>query len=245
MSRDNAIINPSAGSLSGKIGPYALMVGTETDLNYLASITAMGRESSKRLFISRLFHATKKLKPGTAVVGPMIGAPYAVMLLETLIAGGAENILFFGWCGAISANIHIGDIILPTDSYVDEGTSAHYFKACKKAAPSPSLQKALETWLSQEGITYQKGSVWSTDAIYRETREKAGFFQKKGVLAVEMETSAIFNVGQYRNIQVAAILAVSDELSESEWRPGFRSPPFLESRKMVCQTLIKFLEKNP
>jgi len=48
------------------------------------------------------------------VVGPFVGAPYAAMLLETLIAWDVEKIIFFGWCGAISHDVKIGDIIIPT-----------------------------------------------------------------------------------------------------------------------------------
>ena len=61
-----------------------------------------------------------------SITGPFIGAPYAAMLLETLIAWGARRIIFLGWCGAVAEEVKIGDIILPTAALIDEGTSGHY-----------------------------------------------------------------------------------------------------------------------
>ena len=80
--------------------------------------------------------------------------------------------------------------------------------------------------LSGSDIPFHEGVVWSIDAIFRETREKVEKNKKNGVLAVEMETSALFTVGAYRDVEVCAILVVSDELSGVAWQPGFKSPLF-------------------
>ncbi len=171
------------------------------------------------------------------MVGPFVGAPYAAMLLETIIAWGVERIIFFGWCGAISHDVKIGDIIIPTSATIDEGTSKHYHQVDDISRPSSYIQKNTKEALIKAGLCFHEGIVWSTDAIYRETCEKVKYYQQKDILAVEMELSALFTVAKFRNVQMGGILVVSDELSTLTWRPGFREQRFKESRMSVVKEI--------
>ena len=188
----------------------------------------------------------------------MIGAPYAVMLLETLIAWGTQKIIFFGWCGAVSPKVKIGDIIVPAAAMVDEGTSRHYggrWSASRGriadnhdesrsfSKPSELIVEKICSVLRENDVAFHEGAVWSTDAIYRETQEKVTYFQSKGVLAVEMEISALFSVGSYRDIDVGAILVVSDDLTTLKWKPGFKDKGFKQSRKTACEAISILCQK--
>lgn len=174
-------------------------------------------------------------------IGPFIGAPYAVILLESLIAWGIRKIIFFGWCGAISRDVKIGDVIVPDQSFIDDGTSKNYIAAsCSKAFPSASLQETIKSALTQNQIKFHKGPVWTTDAIFRETKEKIAYYQKKNALAVEMEAAALFSAGRFRHIDVGCVLLVSDELFSFKWKPGFKHPVFKERRYQICEIIRNF-----
>jgi len=229
MNETEAIINPARGKNSPSLGPMAVMVSSGDDLQFLCDLMNLGKKDSKNLMMSRVY-GDKNTPPFFSISGPMIGAPYAVILLETLIARGAKKILFFGSCGAVSQNIDIGDIILPTSSLVDEGTSLHYpaeksetamvkeslnskdltAKGDLYAFPSESMVEKTKLALLEKDLSFHEGAVWSTDAIFRETRTKVADYQQKNILAVEMEVSALFSVGAFRNVDVCAVLAVSD-----------------------------------
>jgi uridine phosphorylase len=176
-----------------------------------------------------------------SVTGPFVGAPYAVMLLESLIVRGARRIILLGWCGAISDRVKIGDIILPTTVAIDEGTSRHYGAKDRSlsAAPFP-LMTGISRVLKKNKIDFHAGAVWSTDAIFRETRQQVETHQQNGVLAVDMETSALVSAAKFRGVDLGAILVVSDELSTLSWRPGFKHQRFSEGRKIAC-TVIREL----
>ncbi|MCP3898767.1 MAG: nucleoside phosphorylase, partial [Desulfobacteraceae bacterium] len=58
--------------------------------------------------------------------------------------------------------------------------------------------------------------------------------------AVEMECSALFATAQYRKVEIAALLVVSDELKPTEWIPGFRKKEFKEARKNACKAIVEF-----
>ena len=125
QSLSDGIITPQRGKNSPNLGPVAIMVSSQPDLSLLCSLADLDEEKYKKLFVSRLYVGNTVKAPFT-LVGPFVGAPYAGMLLETLIAWGAKKIIFFGWCGAISHDVKFGDIIIPTGAMIDEGTSKHY-----------------------------------------------------------------------------------------------------------------------
>lgn len=236
---DNAIINPFKGKSSRNIGPISVMVCGRDDMDFLCNLMNLEKENGSNLYNSRLL-LDENSSERFSVTGPFVGAPYAVMILETLIAWGARQIIVFGLCGGVSPNVKIGEIIIPTRSIIDEGTSKHYAKdEDYEARPSKQLVEQTKAELKKSNIAFHEGTVWSTDAIFRETREKVEFHKDKGVLAVEMETSALFTVGSFRNVDVSALLVVSDELSTLKWRPGFKMPLLKKSRETACEVIYK------
>jgi len=241
QSLSDGIVIPVKGKNSPNLGPVAVMVSSQTDLSLFCSQTDIDEKKHRNLFVSRLY-VGDTAETGFSVVGPFVGAPYAVMLLETLIAWGVKRIVFFGWCGAISHDVKIGDIIIPTGAIIDEGTSKHYRQIDDGVSrPSSNILKNTKEALIKTGLAFREGIVWSTDAIYRETCEKVIYYQGKDVLAVEMELSALFTVGKFRDVQVGGILVVSDELSTLTWRPGFREQQFKESRKAVVEVIKEII----
>ena len=232
-----AITYPFKGKNDPDLGPVAVLVSNPNDLDRLRGLMGSNQTQERHLFMSRVYIGN----PGAnqfAIAGPLMGAPYAAMLLENLIAWGARLFIFFGWCGAISPEVKVGDIIVPTSAIIDEGTSKHYITDRDFIVkPSTAVFKKIKTSFDKNRIHFHQGRVWTTDAIYRETREKVEYFQKKSALAVEMEASALFTVAKYRNVEAGGILVVSDELSAFEWQRGFRNERFIKSRKAVAKVI--------
>ena len=242
MNDFDAIIIPQKGKRSPHLGPVAVIAGTETDLFQLCKLLDFDGGTYQKLFTSRLYrgHANPSAA-GVSITGPIVGAPYAVMVLETLIAWGARKIIFIGWCGSISDKIKIGDIIVATSAIIDEGTSGHYTdNETRISFPSASMLTKLNDALRQNQANFHNGAIWSTDAIYRETCEKVKYFQRQGAIGVEMEISALFTVAKFRGVDLGAMAVVSDELSSFKWRPGFKMDEFKHGRKTAC-TVIKDL----
>lgn len=236
-SDDDALINPKDGAPIPGLGPKAVMVSSQADLQILCRRFRTKQEKAAGLFNSRIYRPG--ITPdGFSLVGPMIGSPYAVMVLEKMIAGGVKTVLFLGWCGAVSPDVKIGDIIVPSGAIIDEGTSRHYHpEPSGLVRPSGVFTEKVKQVFSELNIRFKEGVIWTTDAVYRETRRKVLSFQRKGALAVEMEMSALFTVARYRKIQIGGVLVVSDELVGFKWRPGFKTDRFLNSRKRACEVI--------
>ena len=235
MLKTDSIVNPVKTKNTPDIGPVAVIAATETDLFCLCDLFHLNQDEYRRLFTSRLY-APNASSGGVSLAGPGIGAPYAAMMLETLICWGARRVLFIGWCGAVSEHVKIGQLILPTAALVDEGTTRNYVNPKSgQSKPAQSVLSVLEQVLHDNRIDFHSGRIWTTDAVYRETPEKVGNFQEQGILAVEMEVSALFSVAQFRQVELGAILVVSDELSSLKWQPGFKDKRFVAGRQTACR----------
>ena len=235
---DAAIVNPAVNARTPKLGPVALIVSPKKDLNHCRDLMQWPTDGYRPLYLSRLYYS-KNNSSGISLAGPVIGAPYAAMMLESLIAWGSRQIIFLGWCGSIDPHVRTGDIIIPDEAIIDEGTSRHYLgEDIRAVKPSAKLARVLHKTFTDRGIDTHKGPVWTTDAVFQETKTKVRHHQKLGVLGVEMELSALFSVGRYRFVDVAGVLVVSDELSTLEWQPGFKSPDFEKGRATALEGLL-------
>lgn len=243
VNEGDAIIFPRKGKKSPQLGPVAVMAGTETDLARLCHLLDFNPGAHHDLFTSRLY-VSKPSAAGPSLAGPFVGAAYATMVLENLIAWGARKILFVGWCGSISKKLKIGDIVIPGAAIIDEGTSRHYQNdQAHLSYPSELMITRLKAELNQNQIPFNGGTVWTTDAIYRETRKQVEYYQSQNAIAVEMEISALFTVARFRKVDLCAMAVVSDELDAFKWRPGFKMEEFKRGREAACKVIQGLCQK--
>jgi uridine phosphorylase len=192
---------------------------------------------SRKLSESRVYPPPVKGMP--TLVGPAIGSPMAAFLLEVLIALGAKRVLGFGVCGSLSTDLKIGDLLVATEAASEEGTSSHYFPDRERFLPSEELLKRLTEKLDEKELRYTCAPVWTTDAFFMETAEKVDRLNSEGVQGVEMEMSALCAVAEYRGIEYASLMVVSDELAGKRWKPGFAMPGFKKAMKSAFDFLAE------
>jgi uridine phosphorylase len=152
-----------------------------------------------------------------AVFHPGVGAPLAAGFLEEAIALGARKVVACGGCGTLSASVGAGDIVLPDSAVRDEGTSFHYAPPSREIEADAEGLAVARDVLERRGHPFQVGKVWTTDAIYRETRDKVTRRRDEGCLVVDMEASAFFAVARFRGIRFAQLLYGGDDLSGEQW----------------------------
>ena len=175
---------------------------------------------------------------GLAVFHSCFDAPATVALAEALIAAGIEQLVVFGEAGSIDPSVNPGELLIPTFAVREEGVSYHYLPSDIKAVPSPRLLNKLKSLLDRTLMPCRDGGVWTTDALFRETMGKVSAHAKAGVLAVEMECSAVFSLAMYRRTQTAALLLITDTLYEGKWSPAFNKPEVADMEKRVSEILV-------
>jgi len=169
------------------------------------------------------------------------GAPAAVTISEVLIAMGTKRIINIGVAGTLQKHVDIGDIVVCDKAIRDEGTSYHYLPPDTYAYPHTELTRRIIETLDLDARKYFTGISWTIDAPYRETIAEVSKYQEEGVLTVEMEASALFALGQHRNIEVGAIFTISDSLADLEWRPEFHSDRTTKSLEAVFKVALDTL----
>lgn len=145
----------------------------------------------------------------------VLGGPATTGLMEEVFVKGAEKILFFGSCGVLNKELAAGHFIIPTAAYRDEGTSYHYMSA-SDFVDIPTAQK-LGSIFSELGIPFVFGKTWTTDAIYRETKNNVEARKKAGCITVEMECASVMAAGQFRKKEVYQFLYAEDSLDGDAW----------------------------
>lgn len=241
---DRVIIESRRGSRENPSAPAAIIVCTETDRRRFCRLALRVAHSAREFYNARFVDLSYAERTIT-LAGPVLGAPQAVLILERLIALGSRTVLVLGWCGSLQQQIRIGYCVMPTGARSEEGTSAHYPAASPTVAPDPWLSSRLRSFCDRRDYRLHAGPVWSTDAPLRETAGKVLSYKGEGVLAVEMEMSALFRVAEYRRVPLAGLLVVSDELFTLKWRPGFRSPTFKSSCRHAVRALLDFCAALP
>ena len=242
--RDKSIVLPKRQKGDSPLPEDALLIPSSWEFRLALDYFGLKHKRACRLDFASLYllpHRKKEI----ALVGPCIGAPAAVLILEKMILLGAKNVLVLGCCGSLQEDINIGDMIIPEEAIRDEGTSFHYIddrnftpKADKKM--TGLISKASE----EQHLKIHAGKVWTTDAPYRETVKKVREYKRQNVLGVEMELSALMTVACLKKINLGGLLIVSDELSSLEWKKGFHSKIFKSSFSRGCEVALRVFERR-
>lgn len=178
---------------------------------------------------------------------PCIGAPIITFILEPLLQLGVKDVFLFSICGGIrganSPNLSIGDYIIPTSAICDEGTSPHYGSSELIKYSWPTTQQMVVDILSQStnhGV--YMGPIWTTDAIYKETRERVHEYAIKGAIGVDMEMSAVLHLCNIYGANLTSLFVVSD-LAGDDFQLGLSRSSFHESMNKGANILAQVVRK--
>jgi uridine phosphorylase len=141
-----------------------------------------------------------------------IGAPSASIAAEELAAVGVETFVRVGTCGALQADIDIGDMVVATGAAKDEGTTRRYESPTLPAVADYEVLSALVEVARDRDESVRVGPVATDDAYYAETEEYVRAWEEAGLLAVEMEAAALFSLARRKGLRAGAICTVDGNL---------------------------------
>ena len=153
-----------------------------------------------------------------SVQGTGMGIPSCSIYINELISEyNVQNLIRVGTCGAIQADLDIGDVILGLAASTDSQVNKINFKGMD-FAPSADfslLQKAFNASKELQ-INARVGSVLSADSFYSDDPDYWKIWADYGVLAIEMETSALYTLAAKFKRSALAVLTVSDNIVSGE-----------------------------
>lgn len=165
-----------------------------------------------------------------------MGCPSLAIVVEELVRLGAETLIRIGTAGIVSADVEPGDLIVATASVPMDGTTRMYLAGDPYA---PAADHAISTALADAGRSAgygpHVGLIQTEDAFYATSPDDVPTMAERGVLAVEMEASALFLLGKLRKVRAGCALVASNRIGDT----SFVAPEILRAavHRMVETTL--------
>lgn len=154
-----------------------------------------------------------------SVMGSGMGQPsIGIYSYELFDQYDVENIIRVGSCGSYKEEVKVRDVII-VQGACSESNFVHQYNLPGHFAPLADwelLKKATEI-ADAKGMKYHVGNILSSDIFYNGNNPEA--MQKwadMGVLAVEMESAALFMNAAKLKKKALCILTVSDSLVTHE-----------------------------
>lgn len=154
-----------------------------------------------------------------SVQGTGMGVPSISIYVNELIQSyDVKNLIRVGTCGAIQKDVKVRDVILASTSSTDSQINRMVFGGIDFAptAHFDLLKKAYDAG-TEKGLSLRVGNVFTSDSFYRDNmKELITLLDQYNVLAVEMETSALYTLAAKYNRKALSVLTVSDHIITGE-----------------------------
>lgn len=170
-------------------------------------------DDARQLTANREYHVysgTYKGVPVT-VASHGVGAAGAAVCFEELARGGVTRIIRSGTAGGIQAEVVDGAIVVATGAVRADGVSHQLVPTEFPAIATPELTIALRAAAETTGLKVHTGIVLTGDMFYPSevvTGIDHHMWQRAGVVAVEMEASALFVIASLHGIEAGAVFAI-------------------------------------
>ncbi len=148
-----------------------------------------------------------------------MGCPGATIVFEELVQLGCKKLIRVGTCGGLQASHALGDLIVALSAVPADSTAMHLVNNephCPTA--SWSLTHEAVHIAKHNGQELHIGPIVSSDLFYNPNEGQYERWASRGVLAVEMEASALFTVAALRGVEAACLVTVSDIVVEGEFK---------------------------
>ena len=177
-----------------------------------------------------------------SVTSTGIGGPSAAIAIEELIHCGADTFIRVGTSGGMQPEVKGGDVVIATGAVRFEGTTREYAPPEYPAVADFEVADALRRAAKNVGVTAHMGVVQCKDNFYGqhdpgsmpvayELKNKWQAWIDCGVLASEMESAALFIVGQVRRVKVGTVLLVL--ANQTRRGMGLEDPEVYDTEKAV------------
>ena len=232
------------GLRKGDVGKYVILPGDPKRCEKIAKHF----DNAKLIADSREYVTYTGYLDGVkvSVTSTGIGGPSASIALEELVRVGADTFLRVGTCGGMQPEIMGGDLVIATGAIRMEGTSKEYAPIEFPAVANLDITNALVQATKELNKKYHVGIVQCKDAFYGqhepETKpvdyeliNKWNAWVRLGCKASEMESAALFVVGDYLKVRVgSSFLVVANQERE---KLGLENPVIHDTESAIEVTV--------
>ena len=177
-----------------------------------------------------------------SVQGTGMGIPsMSIYITELMKDYGVKTLIRVGSAGSYQEDVKIRDIVVALSTSTDSNINNRRFKGAS-FAPTVNfdlLSKVLKT-TEEKNIKIKAGNILTSDEFYNDDPSYFKKWAEFGVLAVEMETAALYTLASKYKAKALSILTISDSLISPEITSSEeREKTFNEMIELALETAIK------
>lgn len=205
------------GASPGDIAPVVLMPGDPLRAKWIAETflddPRCYTEVRGMLGFTGTWHGTPVSVQGSGMGQPSL----AIYAQELFREYDVRSIVRVGSCGALVESLAVRDIVIASGACTDSSMNRVTFDGLDYApvADFGLLRAAVEA-AEHRGTDVRVGLVFSSDSFYASRPELTRRMVDYGVLAIEMEASALYTIAAQHGRRALAVCTVSDHIVTGE-----------------------------
>lgn len=204
------------GAKENEIAETVLLPGDPLRAKYIAETFLEGATLYNE--VRNMFGYTGTYKgKRISVQGTGMGVPsISIYINELMQSYNVQQLIRVGTCGAIQRDVKVRDVILAMTSSTDSQMNRLTFGGVDFAptADFELLKNAYDAGL-EKGLNLKVGNVFTADQFYNDNAEHEKWAQY-GILAIEMETTALYTLAAKFGRKALSVLTVSDHILTGE-----------------------------
>ncbi|MDO4690320.1 MAG: purine-nucleoside phosphorylase [Fusobacterium sp.] len=177
-----------------------------------------------------------------SIQGTGMGIPSASIYINELIKDyGVKNLIRVGSAGSYQKDIKVRDIVIAMATSTDSSINNKRFNNANFAPTANfDLFFAALKIAEEKNIKINAGNILTSDEFYTDDPNYYKKWADFGVLAVEMETAALYTIAAKYKVKALSILTISDSLVSSEITSAEeREKTFFNMIELALETAIK------
>ena len=202
---------PHIGAQKGQFAETVLMPGDPLRAQTLAEnhLEEVRLVTSVRNMLG--FTGTFRGEP-VSIMGSGMGMPsISIYAHELFDFYGVKQIVRVGTCGGLLADMQVGDLVMAVAASTDSAMNRQRFGNWDYSASADiDLFRRVYDKAGKAGLKIIAGNVFSTDWFYHPDQDFIQKVQQMGILALDMETAALYALANQHGRRALTILSVSD-----------------------------------
>ena len=207
------------GAGPGDVAPYVLMPGDPLRARWIAEKFLDGATCYSEVRGMYGFTGTYRGER-VSVQGSGMGLPsLSIYVNELFREYDVRTIIRVGSCGALTEDLRLRDLVIGSGACTDSSMNRIRFEGLDYApvADFELLRAAHDAYAARDlDVAAKVGLLFSGDSFYSPRPELTARMVEYGVLAVEMEASALYTLAAQLKRRALAICTVSDHIVTGE-----------------------------
>ena len=204
---------PHIGAKAGEIAEKVIMAGDPLRAKFMAERYLENPTLVNQVRGMYCYTGTYKGKR-VSVMGHGMGiSSIGIYTYELFNFYDVKRIIRCGSAGAFHPDLKLGDVVLAMGSCTDSNYGAQFnLPGTFSPIADFDLLREAAAKADELGVNYKVGNVLASDVFYGDDAESWKQWQKMGVLAVEMEATALYMNAARAGKSALCICTISDSL---------------------------------